>query len=582
MKKFICFFLLAGLLLLSGCDRHTLPENSAVRVGIAETPWAVIEDNGVDILPGEDVTFHITAAEGFSLTGTDYSGEVQIQQEGTEILLTLHKVIYPTRVNLTLSNQNFALRYEPNGGEGEAFTVIQEKKYHLRPNTANAQPGFTRQGHTLTGWNTKADGTGTAIGLGSRVTVPEEGITLYAQWAEWTDAAYLTWEEADGEAAITGCSYTGDTLVIPGSLDGLPVTRLAAGAFTGCPAETVIFPENLRIAEDGCFAGSGARELFLFDSIEQISDTCFPEDKLQTLHINAAEAPAGASEYKESCYADKLDLLILSQDRNRIVFYGGCAMWYNLDMTKVLNTTGDRWYPVDIALNGTVSSELQMQMMLPYLHAGDLFFHTPELTSSMQMMRSVEMGSNEGRLWAGIEYNYDLLAAADLRAVAGELDSLCRYLSSKQESTSYTDRYHDSKGRSYCGEHGEIPFARYESEGRELGDKVALNCELITEEGTRRLGEWYARLQDLGVSVFVSHACLNLDALSEEERKNVHDVDDTFREAIEEMPGVVLLSDLMHFTYHDGHFFDTNYHLLTEYAAMCTTQWMKALKPYLE
>ena len=257
-------------------------------------------------------------------------------------------------------------------------------------------------------------------------------------------------------------------------------------------------------------------------------------------------------------------------------------MWYNLDMVKVLKTVGDNWYPVDTALNGTVSSELQLQMMLPYLHAGDLFFHTPELSSSMQMMRSAEMGSNEGRLWAGIEYNYDLLAAADLRAVTGELDSFCRYLNGKQESTSYADRYKDSKGRSYFGANGEIPFARYEPEGRELGDKVRLNRGLITEEGMRRLGQWYARLQDLGISVFVSYACLNLDALPEEERGNVHEVDDAFREAIGNIPGVVLLSDLTHFIYHDGHFFDTNYHLLSEYAASCTNQWMKTLKPYLE
>ena len=83
-------------------------------------------------------------------------------------------------------------------------------------------------------------------------------------------------------------------------------------------------------------------------------------------------------------------------------------------------------------------------------------------------------------------------------------------------------------------------------------------------------------------AVFVSFACVNLDALTKEERGNVHAVNDAFREAIGTMPGVVLLSDLMHFVYHNGHFFDTNYHLLSDTIGSCTKNWVKNLKPYLD
>jgi len=569
------------IFVLCGCSGKESPAPTTVKAVIVETPWATVENNGVAVLPGEDAVFHITATEGFSLTGTDYSGNTQITQDGTQIVLTLKEISYPVRVNLNLSSDNFVLRYEPNGGMGEAFTVIQEKKYHLRPNTANANVPFTRDGYTLTGWNTQPDGSGTSAGLGSRITVGEDGIVLYAQWMPWTDAGCFTWEIQDGGAVITGCSYSGEVLVIPGALDGFPATRLAKGAFSGCNAEMVVLPQSLQTAEAGCFEESNIRELYLFDSIEEISDACFSGESLQTLHINAVEPPAGAAVYKESCYADKLDLLILSPDAERIVFYGGCSMWYNLDINRFFSLLGDTWYPVNIALNGTVNSELQMQMMLPYLHEGDIFFHTPEFSSDMQMLRTTQMGSNEVRLWAGIEYNYDLLAAADLRRVTGELDSLCTYLSGKKEETTYEARYLDSKGRSYLGTYGELPFARYDPEGRELGDIVTLNRELITEESTRRLGEWYTRLQDKGVTVFVSFACLNLDALPEGQRDNVHEVNDAFREAVESMPGVTLLSDLMHFVYHDGYFFDTNYHLLSEGAYSCTNVWLKSLKAVL-
>lgn len=583
MKKIIYAALAGALLLaLTGCAKTAAVSAPTLGAVVEESPWAVIENNCQTVRQGADVTFQIETTDGFTLIGTDFNGEETVSQDGSAATLTLHNVSYPTRVRLSLSNENYVLRYDPNGGQGEVLTEIQPKKNHARPNTANAAVPFTRPGYTLLGWNTQPDGSGTAAGLGSRITVGEEGITLYAQWAKWTAEACFSWREEQGGAVITGCDFQGDTLVIPGELAGLPVTRLAADAFQNCTAQTVVFPESLRIAEKGSFSGTSVRELYLFDSIQEISDETFASPGLQTLHINAARLPAGAAKYKESCYADKLDLLILSQEQNRVIFYGGCSMWYNLDMLMVLRTLGERWYPVDIALNGTVSSELQLQMMLPYVHAGDVFFHTPEFASDTQMMRTTEIGNNEERLWAGVEYNYDLLAAADLRAVTGELDSLCKYWNSRKDETTYDTHYLDSKGRAYFGPYGEIPFTRYEPEGTVLSDEVKLNVGLISEESAERLGQWYARLQEKGVSVFVSFACVNLDALTEEERGNVHAVDDAFRAAIEKMPGVVLLSDLMHFTYHNGHFFDTNYHLLSDMIGSCTKNWVKNLKPYLD
>lgn len=564
---------LLSILLLCGCSRRE--QIPTVRAAVEESPWAMVENNGAEVLPGEDVTFRIRAEEGFFLTGTDYRGNAQIRQEGTEIELTLEQVNYPTLVSLRLTANGYAMRCEPNGGEGSAFTHIQKKSVHQRPNTPNALVPFSRPGYTLLGWNTSPDGTGTAAGLGSRITVPQDGLTLYAQWAQWTDASYFTWEAAEGGAVITHCTFTGDTLVIPAELGGYPVVRLAASAFD--EADTVVLPMSLRSAEDGCFAA--VRELYLFDNLEEFSDAAFPV--VQTLHINAAEAPSGAANYRESCYADKLDLLILSQNLNRAVFYGGCSMWYNLDMNIVSRTLGDKFYPVNLALNGTVSSELQLRIMLPYLHSGDLFFHTPELASNAQMLRITDMHENENRIWSGIEYNYDLLTNADIRGIDGLLDSFSRYLGSKKDETAYADYYLDSQNRFYCGKNGEIPFSRYEPSTKELGDIVTLHPGLISEDSTQRLGQWYARFRDMGVSVYVSYACTNLDALPEEERGNIRAVDDAFRAAVSGMPDVVLLSELPQFVYQNEAFFDTNYHLLSNEASTCTSRWMKALKPYL-
>ena len=64
-----------------------------------------------------------------------------------------------------------------------------------------AANGFTRTGHTFAGWNTKADGTGTAYQAGADVAYPAEGrtLTLYAQWRPITYKVRF-----DGNGATSG------------------------------------------------------------------------------------------------------------------------------------------------------------------------------------------------------------------------------------------------------------------------------------------------------------------------------------------------------------------------------------------
>ena len=66
-----------------------------------------------------------------------------------------------------------------NKNDGSGTTVTQTVPYGESA-TLNAN-SFTRTGYTFTGWNTKADGSGTAYGDGASIS-PSSNITLYAQW----------------------------------------------------------------------------------------------------------------------------------------------------------------------------------------------------------------------------------------------------------------------------------------------------------------------------------------------------------------------------------------------------------------
>lgn len=586
MRQKTWLLCLLGLLLLCGCafqDSESAEKKPhTVLVNIAEAAHFTVTNNGQRIAVGEEVTFELLAEEGYALTETDYAGTYRLWQEGERILLTLEAVRYPTRVHVTMSNRFFCLTYDPNGGAGAPFTLRQEKKFHLRPNTALGTELLPREGHTLLGWNTEPDGSGTAVGLGSRVTVPDEGLTLYAQWAKWSSERNFLWETQEGEAVITG--YTGEekTLVIPETLGGMPVTVIREGAFASCSAETAVLPRTMKTVEDGAFCSSALVTLYLFDNIETIGDAALSGcTGFTTLHINAAEAPNGYATRKESCYADKVDLLICAQGKRKLVFYGGCSVWYNLDMQQVLDAYGQSYQVINMGLNGTVNSQLQMEILSAFLEEGDVLFHTPELSSSFQMLSNVHMGRRDTPLWSGIEYNYDLLALVNVQHITGVLDSFSWYLSRKSNETDYEGHYVDSRNRAYFGPFGEVPFSRYEPVAGELGDEVTLTVENLHQEGLERLSCWYAAFKSRGIAVYLSYACLNMDALPEGQWENADEVEAVFRAAVEQMEGVTLISNLKDYVYTKADFYDTNYHLLSSQTSRNTRCWLRDLEAYL-
>ena len=75
-----------------------------------------------------------------------------------------------------ITTTTFTVTYDANGGINapDAVTVTSDRTV-----TASGKANMTRKGYTFTGWNTKADGTGTDYEQGVKLT---NGTTLYAQW----------------------------------------------------------------------------------------------------------------------------------------------------------------------------------------------------------------------------------------------------------------------------------------------------------------------------------------------------------------------------------------------------------------
>lgn len=584
-KAFLMALCLLALLPLAGCGEEAAPDT--VLVFLEEAQGCAVADNGRRVLVGEDAAFTLELDQGWSLTDTDYAGAFDISVSGRTATLTLREVRYPARVRLRLTSRYCTVTYDANGGQPVPGGALQESRsYDLtiraRPNTALGTDLFQREGYTLTGWNTRSDGAGEAVGLGSRVSVPGGALTLYAQWARWGDESDFTWEQIEDGAAVTGCRGAQDVVVIPQRLGGLPVVSVAAGAFDGCAAGEVVLPPTLRELAPGAFRDCAVHTVTLFDNIAAVGDGSFERcPNLKTLRINAVEAPFGYAWRKESCYADKVDRLILTQGRKRAVFYGGCSMWYNLDGLQAQRALGEGYAVVNLGLNGTVNSPVQMQILGAFLGEGDIVVHTPELSSRQQMLLHTAMGEEDGRLWCGIENNYDLFALVDLTTVDGAFDSLCHYLSRKNARTTYAQAYLDEAGQPYADPFGCVPFFRSGTRD-DLPDRVYLDPSFLSGEAMERLGAYYAWFQSKGARVYVSCACVNLDAVPQEQRDNAPLMDRLLREAVEGMEGAALISSLEDYLYRNSDFYDTNYHLVTQAAKENTARWLRDLRAQME
>lgn len=109
-----------------------------------------------------------------------------------------------------------AIRYDPNGGDGDAFRKAGD------PGTQATTPEaatFLRKGYVFAGWNTKADGTGTAYKAGAGIAYPAEGqtLTLYAQWeANTYKTEFRDWQ---GRTITSGMARYGSTPTVPALAD---------------------------------------------------------------------------------------------------------------------------------------------------------------------------------------------------------------------------------------------------------------------------------------------------------------------------------------------------------------------------
>jgi len=95
----------------------------------------------------------------------------------------------------------FTVSYNANGGSGAPSA--QDKRYDITLTLSSTVP--TRTGYTFTGWNTAADGTGTAYAAGATYSANAD-VTLYAQWTHHTTSG-IDWNPSTNSGTFLMPAY---------------------------------------------------------------------------------------------------------------------------------------------------------------------------------------------------------------------------------------------------------------------------------------------------------------------------------------------------------------------------------------
>ena len=591
LKTILFTALLLVLSGLVGCGQKNDSEENLCHIVLEDGEGYHVTEPARTVKAGSNVNFTVTLDNSWQFLGTDYHGKTDITKDndGKTVELVLHKVKYSESICIQVEKGKYEITYDANGGKTLSDKTDKVKKYycgtHQRINTSIGTDLFYRYGYTLLGWNTRADGTGEDVGLGSRIAW-KAGLVLYAQWTPWTDKADFIYKKVSGFAVITGYSDKAQQICIPPSLGGLPVRTIRENAFADTDCKTVILSPGIYEIEKWAFRNSHLEQLYLYDDLEKISDYAFQDcDMLHTLHINAIEAPAYSGNYFD-IFQDKYDRLLSLKDKKKIVLFSGSSTRFGYDSEMI-----DRAFPdyevVNMGVFAYSPALPQLELIRACMKAGDILLDSPEFdAANRQFCYQKEL---DYATFAMMESNYDAFARLDLREYTQVFTAFSAYQAAREDmerksydicAADYDEDGHETEESSY-NEYGDYVLYRPNStkEGPIYGLPVNYTVNAFPQDTyIDSINAEFQKFMDEGIKVYFTYSPRNKYALSkestEEERARLHEY---FKSQLH----IPVISELEDSLYTGIYLYGTDNHLSTEGAQIRTERVIRDLKEQL-
>lgn len=327
--------------------------------------------------------------------------------------------------NFVSAEANKLVTYHANGGEvigseDETVTYVFNHEVYLYPAAFGEWcfKTFYREGYAPIEYNTKPDGSGTAISLGSRIFSDEKEVDLYLIWAEENKASDFTYtyvEENNKESGVKLLKYVGAALnvVIPTEIEGSLVTVIGADCFEEQDIKSVVITKNVKTVENSAFKNCNILEtVYMCDSIEIISNASFLNcNALANLRMIAVLPPV-YSDHLIGATIRRFELLYNTRNDSitNIMFYGGSSIFQGIDgetMARFFNT--ETYRVINCGQNAFVSGPFMLELYSYFMGAKDIMVYIPEY-ATQTYSNKMELPS-----WIAVEAFYDAFRYIDLR-----------------------------------------------------------------------------------------------------------------------------------------------------------------------
>ena len=142
----------------------------------------------------------------------------------------------------------------------------------------------------------------------------------------------ITVEERDGELAILSSQGTVRELVIPGFINGMPVTAVGSGAFTGRGLASVTIPDSVTSIGDQAFSFNEITVLTIGNNVVSIGQKAFFCNKIEKLILGESVNEIGMGAFAQN----NLTEIIIPENVNVIGSYA-----FFMNRLRILNIPGN-------------------------------------------------------------------------------------------------------------------------------------------------------------------------------------------------------------------------------------------------
>lgn len=475
------------------------------------------------------------------------------------------------------ANYSVSLIYYPNGGDVSGGTATYTQTYSVVmykcPNTLPWQGYFSRDGYTLVEYNTKADGTGEAVSLGSRIALGgKPSITLYCIWEKQNAESDFDFTQSDSGASITKYKGSSDNVVIPDYLGGKKVIAIKDGAFAKSSVKRVVLSANVAEAEDGAFSNCKSLVTFvMFDSLKTISGESFTGTTVENLRVNAVLNLY--SDWMTGMGNNKVDRVLWAKNMKKLVIYGGSGTYYGYDCAALDEALDGEYVVINLGANAQVTASMYFEFLTKMMNPDDVLLWSPEFGEWTLGLAGFYNGGIGPRTWQFIAGHYDILRCINIANYTDVFSSYAKYAAlhtAKQQafdkfSTSISD-YGDNIAPT------EHKNATYDYQSSMLRVLPELESGMFDY-----CGSLVKKLTESGVRVYYTFAAMDesgIDFAEKEVARYMNDITAIY-------PGIVIISDYKNCLVPNSLMFDSAWHLTLEGASFRTGKLITDLKKQL-